>query len=178
MQPLATEVAPSQDSDELFAAVYARLKAMAARELDRRESPTLDTTALLHDVYLRIDKKAQLRFAHPAQFFAYAARAMRHLLADRARDRLRLRAGGGLARVTLTSGDTQLAIDSAEQVLGLDAALDRLADIDARAAQALELHYFGGLTVAQIAQHLALATATIDRDLRFARAFLKDALAD
>ena len=178
MQPAAPETATPQGADELFEAVYARLKAMAARELDKRGHATLNTTALLHDVYLRIGKQAQLRFEHPAQFFAYAARAMRHLLADRARDRLRLRAGGDLSRVTLTGSDMQLAIDSAEQALGLDAALDRLAETDVRAAQAIELHYFGGLTVAQIAQHLDLATATIDRDLRFARAFLKDALAN
>lgn len=178
MDTAVSGAASSPGVDELFEAVYGRLKAMAARELDKREDATLDTTSLLHDVYLRIGKQSQLRFAHPAQFFAYAARAMRHLLADRARDRLRLRAGGDLSRITLTGSNMQLAIDSAHQALSLDAALDRLAETDARAAQAIELHYFGGLTVAQIAQHLERATATIDRDLRFARAFLKDALAE
>ena len=169
---------PAAGTDALFTAVYDRLKAMAGRQLARGARGTLDTTALVHDLYLRIGRKGDLAFARPVQFFAYAARAMRHLLADRARDGLRLRAGGDLSRVTLTGSDMQLAIDSAEQALGLDAALDRLAETDARAAQAIELHYFGGLTVAQIAQHLDLATATIDRDLRFARAFLKDALAN
>jgi len=101
---------------------------------------------------------------------------MRHLLSDRARDRLRLRAGGDQARITLTGGDMQLAIDSAEQALALDAALESLALADARAAQVLELHYFAGLTVKQIADTLQLATSTVDRDWRFARAFLKDAL--
>jgi RNA polymerase sigma factor (sigma-70 family) len=71
----------------------------------------------------------------------------------------------------------QLAIDSAEQALALDGALDQLAQTDTRAAQVLELHYFAGLTVKEIAETLSLATATIDRDWRFARAFLKDALA-
>lgn len=163
-------------TDALFDAVYSRLKAMAAKELGRREHATLDTTALVHELYLRMGKQPELTFAHPAQFFAYAARAMRHLLSDRARDRLRLRAGGDLARITLTGSDLQIAIDSAEQALALDAALDRLAQTDARAAQVLELHYFAGLTVKQIAQTLALATSTVDRDWRFARAFLKDAL--
>jgi len=173
----ANAVTPvAQGTDALFDAVYARLKAMAARELDRREHATLDTTALVHELYLRIGKQSELTFAHPAQFFAYAARAMRHLLSDRARDRLRLRAGGELARITLTGSDMQLAIDSAEQALALDDALDRLARADARAAQVLELHYFAGLTVKQIAETLALATSTVDRDWRFARAFLKDAL--
>lgn len=79
--------------------------------------------------------------------------------------------------ITLTGSDSQLAIDSAEQALALDAALDRLAQTDARAARVLELHYFAGLTVAQIADMMQLATSTVDRDWRFARAFLKDELA-
>jgi RNA polymerase sigma factor (TIGR02999 family) len=175
----ATSSLPSvpQGTDTLFDAVYARLKAMASRELSQREHATLDTTALVHELYLRMGKQPGLAFEHPAQFFAYAARAMRHLLADRARDRLRLRAGGDLARITLTGSDMHLAIESAEQALALDAALERLGETDARAAQVMELHYFAGLTVKEIAQHLQLATSTVDRDWRFARAFLKDELA-
>jgi len=166
-----------QGTDALFDAVYARLKAMASRELGQREHATLDTTALVHELYLRMGRQRGLAFEHPGQFFAYAARAMRHLLADRARDRLRLRAGGDLARVTLTGSNMHLAIESADQALALDAALDRLAETDGRAAQVMELHYFAGLTVKEIAQHLDLATSTVDRDWRFARAFLKDELA-
>ncbi|HEY4350915.1 MAG TPA: sigma-70 family RNA polymerase sigma factor, partial [Paraburkholderia sp.] len=111
---------------------------------------------------------------HQAQFFAYAARAMRHLLADRARDRLRQRAGGEWVRITLTGGSQQFAIESAEQALALDAALQHLQDIDARAANVLELHYFAGLTIEQIAVTLDVARSTVDRDWRFARAFLKN----
>jgi len=175
--PVSAGNAVAQGTDALFDAVYSRLKAMAARELSKREHATLDTTALVHELYLRIGKQPELAFEHPAQFFAYAARAMRHLLADRARDRLRLRAGGALQQITLTGSDMRLAIDSAEQSLALDAALDRLAQTDARAAQVLELHYFAGLTVKQIADTLQLASSTVDRDWRFARAFLKDELA-
>ena len=76
-------------------------------------------------------------------------------------------------RTTLSGGDARLSIDSAEQALALDAALDRLQAIDARAAQVLELHYFAGLSIDEISAALAIATSTIDRDLRFARAFLK-----
>ena len=172
MQSAASEAAP-QGADELFEAVYARLKAMAARELDKREHATLDTTALLHDVYLRVGKQAQLRFEHPAQFFAYAARAMRHLLADRARDRLRLRAGGQWMRITLTGTDDRLAIDSAEQALALDEALKKLEEADPRAARVVELRYFAGLTPEQIGEALDVTRRTVDRDWRFARAFLK-----
>ncbi len=97
----------------------------------------------------------ELNFGHRARFFGYAARAMRHLLADRARDRMRMRAGGEWQRITLTGSDEQLAIDSAEQAIALDAALQRLEATDARAAQVLELHYFAGLTAEQIAETLA-----------------------
>ena len=115
----------------------------------------------------------ELVFGKPVQFFAYAARAMRHLLADRARDRLRLRAGGQWMRVTLTGTDDRLAIDSAEQALALDEALKRLEDADERAARVVELRYFAGLTPEQIAEALGVTRRTVDRDWRFARAFLK-----
>ena len=165
-------------TDALFVMVYARLKAMAARQLAGRRSATLDTTELVHELYLRMGQREALHFEHPAQFFSYAARAMRHLLVNRARDRLRLRAGGDWHRITLTGSDEQLAIDSAEQAIALDAALQRLEAGDARAARVIELYYFAGLTTEQIAETLDLARSTIDRDCRFARAFLQTELAD
>ena len=114
-----------QTADALFSAVYERLKAMAGSHLARnRAGSTLDTTALVHELYLRVSTQRELMFGKPVQFFAYAARAMRHLLADRARDRLRLRAGGDWMRITLTGTDDRLAIDSAEQALALDEALE------------------------------------------------------
>ena len=161
------------EADVLFGQVYDRLKAMAGRQLGRGAGNTLETTALVHELYLRVQANRELRFAHDAQFFAYAAQAMRHLLADRARDRLRLRAGGDWMRVTLTGSDDALALDTAEQALALDAALERLAATDERAARVVELRYFAGLTLEQIADLLDLARRTVDRDWRFARAFLK-----
>jgi RNA polymerase sigma factor (TIGR02999 family) len=101
---------------------------------------------------------------------------MRHLLSDRARDRLRLKAGGDWQRVTFTGADAVVAIDSAEQALGLETALQQLESADERAARVVELHYFAGLTLEQIAQMLELTRRTIDRDWRFARAFLHDQL--
>ena len=164
-----------QRADALFAEVYARLKAMAGAQL-QRSSPgaTLETTGLVHELYLRMSANSDLVFDRQSQFFAYAARAMRHLLVDRARDRLRQRAGGSWVRTTLSGGDVRLAIESAEQALALDAALERLQRTDARAADVLELHYFAGLAVDQIAQTLGVAASTVDRDLRFARAYLKN----
>lgn len=172
--PDAPGNAAGQPAETLFAEVYARLKAMAAHQLAQTpRGGTLETTALVHELYLRMCTHRELQFGHRAQFFAYAARAMRHLLADRARDRLRQRAGGDWQRITLTGSDHQFAIDSAEQALALDAALQRLDQTDARAAQVLELHYFAGLTAEQIAETLDVARSTVDRDGRFARAFLK-----
>jgi len=160
-------------TDALFVMVYARLKAMAARQLAGRRSATLDTTELVHELYLRMGQREALHFEHPAQFFSYAARAMRHLLVNRARDRLRLRAGGQWLKVTLDDDDLRLALDTASQALALDAALDALEQTDVRAAQVVELHYFAGLSLQQVGETLGLVRRTIDRDWRFARAFIK-----
>jgi len=159
---------------DLFAAVYARLKAMAANQLSRTpRASTLQTTGLVHELYLRLSRQPDLQFAHRAQFFAYAARAMRHLLADHARDRKRQKAGGDWMRVTLTGDHEQFALESAEAALELEAVIARLADVDARAAQVLELRYFAGLTIEEIADTLQAAPRTIDRDWQFARIFVK-----
>lgn len=164
------------ETDVLFAQVYDRLKAMAGKRLSQGPRGTLDTTALVHDLYLRIGGNRGLSFAHPNQFFTYAARAMRHLLADRARDRLRLRAGGDWMRTTLTGSDYRLALDSAEEVLAVEEALLRLAEMDARAAQVVELTWFAGLDQEKITEMLGIARSTVARDWRFARAFLKNEL--
>jgi RNA polymerase sigma factor (TIGR02999 family) len=170
----APENSAPQSTDALFADMYSQLKAMAVRRLAHTPpGSTLETTALVHELYLRMSANHELNFGHRARFFGYAARAMRHLLADRARDRMRQRAGGEWQRITLTGSDEQLAIDSAEQAIALDAALQRLEATDARAAQVLELHYFAGLTAEQIAETLGIARSTVDRDCRFARVFLK-----
>lgn len=165
-------------ADALFTQVYDRLKAMAGKRLAHGARATQDTTALVHDLYLRIGSERELTFAHPNQFFTYAARAMRHLLADRARDRLRLRAGGDWQRTTLTGSDYRLALDSAEEALALEEALLNLAQTDPRAAQVVELTWFAGLGQDQIADALGVARSTVARDWRFARAFLKNQLSD
>jgi len=169
-------------SNALFEQVYDRLKAMAGKQLRQQErTPTLNTTMLVHELYLRMGQTPQ--FADPAHFFAYAARAMRHILVDRARSRLSEKGGGMLLRVApIEAGtdtapeeatDDYLAIESAQAAIALTDALDQLAAVDARAAQVVELRYFAGLSLEQVAQTLKLNRRTIDRDWRFARAFLK-----
>lgn len=172
--PGNSQISGGNTTDVLFVEVYARLKTMASRQLaGQRRNATLDTTELVHELYLRMGQRQELRFQEPAQFFTYAARAMRHLLINRARDRLRLRAGGQWLRITLDDDDLKLAFDTAEQALALDAALDALEQTDARAAKVVELRYFAGLSLEQVAETFGLARRTIDRDWRFARAFIK-----
>ncbi len=162
--------------DALFEAVYARLKAMASRRTPAHGG-TLDTTALVHELYLRMPRGDDLRFEAPAQFFGYAARAMRHLLANRARDRMRLRAGGDWVRVTLDAHDERLAIENAGEALALEESLQALEQDHARAARVVELRYFAGLPVEQVAELLGVDRRTVHRDWRFARAFLGSRLA-
>jgi len=167
---------PNAGPDALFAQVYDRLKAMAGRRLSGQERGTLDTTAVVHELFLWINKGDGLQFERPEQFFAYAARAMRHLLANRARDKQRLKAGGDWMRVTLTGSDQRLALDSAEQALAMEDALEKLEQADARAAQVVELLVFAGLDQERAAQVLGVSRITVARDWRFAKAFLRDAL--
>jgi len=173
----AETAAQAQPVGALFDAVYDRLKAMASRQLARGSRGTLDTTALVHELWLRVNTGRELAFEHPAQFFSYAARAMRHLLADRARDRMRQKAGGDWIRMSLTGSEAlHPQVESAEQALALEEALTRLEQVDARAARVVELRWFAGLSPEQVAELLGLTRRTIDRDWRYARAFLLSAL--
>ena len=163
--------------DDLIAALYDRLKQLAHQQLNRGARKTLDTTELVHELYLRVIGGRELAFEHPEQFYSYAAQAMRHILADRARDRMRQKAGGEWIKVTLTSNEDLLpAIESAEQALALDEALTELKKMDERAAHIVELRWFAGVTPERIAKMLGIARRTVDRDWRFARAFLHSVL--
>jgi len=161
---------------------YRRLKALAGRLRKRGGAPkTLCTTELVHEAYLRMDE-SNFRFQQTAQFFAYAARAMRHILTDAARRRAQPKRGGDQARVILSDlgADSMhanavqvdsLHIDS-ERALELDEALSALERDDLRAARVVELHYFTGLDLDQVGEALGIARRTVDRDWRYARAFL------
>ncbi len=159
--------------DAAFADSYERLKSMAHRELGRHRSGTINTTELVHELYLRLGD--ELNFGTPDQFFAYAARSLRHILVDRARHRLSLRAGGDRPAVSLSEvSPTEagaVAVDP-ELALMLDRALDELAAANPRAAQVVELHYFAGLGLEQVAHLLGVVRRTVDRDWRLARAYL------
>ena len=166
------ETAAGTEADSVFIDVYDRLKAMASRQRLRDGSPaTLCTTELVHEAYLRMGN-ADYRYKHEAQFFAYAARAMRHVLTDAARRRLQPKRGGDLARLALTHPAAEAVHVDPQMALQLDEALQALEKEDVRAAQVVELHYFAGLDMSQIAKCLGVTRRTIDRDWRYARAFL------
>jgi RNA polymerase sigma factor (TIGR02999 family) len=158
--------------DELFPLVYAELRRIAAREM-RREKPgrTLQTTALVHEAYLRLLKDASLSFENRAHFLGIAARAMREILIEHARARSARKRGGGAVRLTLD--DVVAAVPSLSiDVLALDEALQRLTRLDERHARVVELRYFGGLSVEETAAALGLSPATVKRAWTLARAWL------
>lgn len=173
LPPDAAIAGQDEPSPVSFESVYDHLKHLASRHLARGARGTLDTTALVHEAFLRVEGGRELSFEHSAQFLSYAARAMRHVLVDRARARMRQKAGGEWARVTFThNADAQPALENAEQALALEDALVKLEATDARAARVIELRFFAGLSSEQTAVVLGLTRRTIDRDWRFARAFL------
>ena len=172
MDVKSPQPAAGVETDSVFFDVYARLKAMASRQRLRNGSPaTLCTTELVHEAYLRMTE-ADYRYKHDMQFFAYAARAMRHVITDAARRRLQPKRGGNLARLALDHPAAEAVRIDPRVALQLDDALQALEKEDARAAQVVELHYFAGLDMEHIAKTLGVVRRTVDRDWRYARAFL------
>lgn len=168
------QVVDGSGVDALVDGLYLQLRTLARSERRRGGAPdTLHTTALVNELYLKLADAERLRFGDARQFFSYAAKAMRHILLDRAKLQMRLKREDTRLRVALTDPDVEmLAIDPA-QALELDAALDALLLEDARAADVVDLHYFAGLGLDQVAALLGVAPRTVARDWRFASAFLK-----
>ena len=161
-------------SERLYALIYPELKRIARRQLAReRHGHTLQTTALVHEAYLRLVDQTRADWHDREHFFAVAATLMRRVLVDYAR--ARLAAKRAHERVTLTTAAAAAAAgshDAGFEVLELDGALDRLAAAYARPARVVELHAFGGLELAEIAGVLGVAERTVKRDWAFARAWL------
>ncbi len=161
-----------QSVDTRFARLYAELKLIARRKR-RASEHTLNTTGVVHELYLAMVEGGELNFEHPRQFYAYAARAIRHLLIDRARSRERLRHGGDLHRVDFDALAEGEFVADPRRMLELDSALQALAAADPRAAQVFELHYFAGQDLSRTADLLGISRRTVDRDWQFARAYLQ-----
>ena len=182
VEPAITELLRAMsggDADalgRLVPRVYDHLRHLARRRLaGERAGHTLDTTCLVHEAYLRLAGVGRVEWRDRGHFFAVASRIMRRILVDYARKRRAGRRGGG--EVALHLDETaHLPSSCCAALLELDDALGRLRTIDLRRSLALEYHYFGGLTTAQTAQALAVSPGTVERDLRFARAWLAEQL--
>jgi RNA polymerase sigma factor (TIGR02999 family) len=167
-----------QDEDNaaleaMWAGLYPDLKHLARSRLRRSGHNTLlNTTGLVNDAYLRVAGAPALRESAPAQFLAYAARTMRSVVIDLARERQTLRRGGDHDLITLNTA----VIDGAaaeEEPLELDRALKQLAEVEPRLSQVVELRYFGGFTEAEIGAALGVTERTIRRDWDKARLLLR-----
>jgi RNA polymerase sigma factor (TIGR02999 family) len=174
---LHARAGPPEALDALLPLVYEELHALAHRQLGRyRPGQTMNTTALVHEAYLRLVDQTQASYRDRGHFFAVAARAMRQIVVDYARRRRAQKRGGGQAALPLLEGDgADVAIEveaQAEAVVALDEALTRLEALDPRLARVVELRFFGGLSVEETAEVLAVSTPTVKRDTRAARAFL------
>jgi RNA polymerase sigma-70 factor, ECF subfamily len=162
--------------DQLVPVIYQELHRRAAAYLHRERRPqTLQPTELVHEAYLRLVDQRRAVWRNRSQFFGVAAELMRRILVDRARARLAVKRSGKWARVTLDPS-AALAEPIDVDVLDLDAALIKLAQIDARKSRVAELRFFGGLSLEEASDVLELSLATVERDWQFARAWLFDTL--
>lgn len=162
--------------DELYALVYSELRRLAHVVRQGRAGETLNTTALVHEAYLKLANGPAPSWADRAHFFRVAARAMRQVLVDAARGSLAKKRGGGALTVAF---DEQLdaPVVQPEELLAIDEALDRLETFDARKAKVIEYRFFAGLSVEETAAVLDCSVPTVKRDWRAARAWLAHELA-
>jgi RNA polymerase sigma factor (TIGR02999 family) len=158
--------------------VYQELRRLAHHYMQRqRPGHTLQTTALVNEAYLRLAGQEQPDFANRSHFLAVAAKAMRHILVDHAKASLRQKRGGGAQAISLD--DVALVSpEPMQDIVELNEALERLAALDPRKAQVVELRYFGGLEQEEIAEALKISAVTVRRDWVFSRAWLHSALRD
>jgi RNA polymerase sigma factor (TIGR02999 family) len=158
---------------ELLPLIYDELRAMArARLATERAGHTLQPTALVHEAYLRMVGPSPMSWRDRAQFFAAAAEAMRRILIEHARARARLKRGGERERIEL-SDDAAYVESSPDELLALDEALTRLAEIDSRKAEVVKLRYFAGLSIDETADALGVSSATVRNDWTYARTWLR-----
>ncbi len=171
----------STAADELLSMVYAELHRLARKHLrDERPGHTLQATALVNEAYLRMVGQSNATFPDRARFLAFASRLMRNILVDHARARNSAKRGGPVQHAVADTSFTDVSVDESDRlisVLDLSTALDALAEEHARAADAIELRYFGGLTAEETAAVRDRSVHTVQHDLRFGHAWLRRRLA-
>lgn len=168
------------DCDEaglLVPAVYDELRSLAQAYLrDERSNHTLQATALVHEAFVHLSKVDELHWESRGHYFRVAAKTMRRILINHAHQKRTQKRGGGRQAVSLTSVQASPAAVEPVDVLHLDEALTRLDDLGGNKARVVELRYFAGCTIAETAEALDVSTATVERDWRFARAWLRTEL--
>ena len=157
--------------DQLFPLVYDRMRQLAHQRLRSEPDGSLNTTALVHEAYLKLVDTPQVTVRDRGHFLGLASRVMRHLLVDHARARKAAKRGLGAAPVRLEDA-AWLSDEAVDTVSALDEALRRLQAVDERRTRILEQRYFGGLTLEETAEALGVSLATVKRELRSARAWL------
>jgi len=160
--------------DRLYTLLYSELRRLARGHLAKAGAITLDPTAIVHEAWLR-SQTGPLGAANRGQFFAHASAVMRSVIVDHARARAADKRGGGFADVTLGTGTLDGLVQPPD-ALQVDEALQALQRLDARCHRVVEMRYFGGMTLEEIAAVLELSVPTLKRDWRRARAFLFDYL--
>ncbi|MCW5960904.1 MAG: sigma-70 family RNA polymerase sigma factor [Pyrinomonadaceae bacterium] len=159
--------------DELFPFVYNELRRRASAYLrSERGGHTLQTTALVHEAYLKLSGKSEVEFEDRDHFFAIAATAMRRILVDHARSKKREKRGGSENSVSLDDAAGAAAAERSIDLIALDDALTRLSSFDQRQAAVVEMKYFGGMTNDETANALGISNATVRRDWDLAKAWL------
>ena len=157
--------------DQLFPLMYDRMRQLAHQRLKSEPDGSLNTTALVHEAYLKLVDSPRVSVRDRGHFLGLASRVMRHLLVDHARARKAAKRGLGTVPMPIDDA-TWLADEAVESVAELDVALRRLEAIDERRTRILEQRYFGGLTLEETAEALGISLATVKRELRSARAWL------
>ena len=166
--------------DRLIPIVYGELRRVASARLRSEGSHTLQTTALVHEAYLRLVDLDRMTLQNRTHFFAMAARLMREIVVDHARRRHALKRGGDLTVLGMDDVDDGFdagAENKVVEVLALDQALTELASFDERAGRVVELRFFAGLSIAETAEALDVSPATVERDWTVAKAWLLQRLA-
>jgi RNA polymerase sigma factor (TIGR02999 family) len=164
----------TQAAGELCPLIYEELRRMAAAKMARENAGlTLQPTALVHEAWLRLGGDEQPTWENRAHFFGAAAEAMRRILVERARRRLRQRHGGGQERVDLDEVEIATPTDDAEEFLAMHDALDRFAAVDPEKAEFVTLRYFVGLSLEEAASALGVSLTTAKRWWQYSRCWLK-----
>ena len=160
--------------DKLMPLVYDELRRQASRFLRKeRSNHTLQTTALIHEAYLKLIDQKEVQWQNRAHFFAIASTAMRRILVDYARERHREKRGGSAEKLPLDEAFQIVSKEKSMDLIALDEALTRLAKFDVRQARIVELRYFSGLSIDETAEILGVSNATVRLDWNLAKAWLK-----